>query len=334
MSPPTLCRSCMRNSHLTNPFHRIECWIGTFFRRAHLWEVGVYILVPHHSTVQPCATLRFQISALEQIQVCTDDMEQVALRGTRCGLMPPATPALRWESNRTALIDVDDEGDADDADEADELLVIEEDHLPHYLSPSQDNEPTLEPTAGEPDNQHTRPDLPRPRHDALNNHYVRIIHNNGIHDLAVVTCHCLGGDAVHADLVYCKLIPASFSTYKTLFTVDALDDFRLSNLECKASAYQYFQKLRRLTAPASPATTPNFYQELLRISRLWRWLKKRKWAGHGHVPRSNPDSSRTHSSHSSPLPSTLLANFCPACPQPGLNLPTNWENDPNRLVGK
>ena len=69
MSPPTLCRSCMRNSHLTNPFHRIECWIGTFFRRVHLWEVGVYILVPHHSTVQACATLRFQISALEQIPV-------------------------------------------------------------------------------------------------------------------------------------------------------------------------------------------------------------------------------------------------------------------------
>ena len=31
-----LCRFCMRHSHSSNPFHRIECWTGTHFRKAAL----------------------------------------------------------------------------------------------------------------------------------------------------------------------------------------------------------------------------------------------------------------------------------------------------------
>jgi hypothetical protein len=27
-----------------------------------------------------------------------------------------------------------------------------------------------------------------------------------------------------------------------------------------------------------------------------------------------------------------LAIFCPACPQPGINLPKNWKEDDKRLV--
>jgi hypothetical protein len=44
-----LCRVCMRHSHSSNPFHRIECWTGTHFRKAALWEVGVYLLLPHQN---------------------------------------------------------------------------------------------------------------------------------------------------------------------------------------------------------------------------------------------------------------------------------------------
>ena len=158
-----------------------------------------------------------------------------------------------------------------------------------------------------------------PRRDSLNNQYVRVVHVNGIHHIALVTCACNGAEEVHADLMFCRLVPATFSRYQTVFTVAVLDDFRISNLDCKASAYQYFQKLRRLTFPTAPARTPNLYQELLRMARVWRWLKKKKWAGHGH--RSD-DFSKTAPGE--------LANFCPACPQPGINLPQNWKDDPNR----
>ena len=50
-----------------------------------------------------------------------------------------------------------------------------------------------------------------PQQDVLNNHYVRIVHLNGIHHLALVTCSCQGADTVHADLVHCHLVPATFS---------------------------------------------------------------------------------------------------------------------------
>ncbi|KAF9034596.1 hypothetical protein BJ165DRAFT_1356330, partial [Panaeolus papilionaceus] len=41
------CRGCIRKQHLHNPFHKIECWTGNHFRRAALWEVGLYVVAPH-----------------------------------------------------------------------------------------------------------------------------------------------------------------------------------------------------------------------------------------------------------------------------------------------
>src|ERR1700678_1559027 len=40
ISPTLICRLCMRSSHRENPFHRIECWNGSYFRRAELSEVA------------------------------------------------------------------------------------------------------------------------------------------------------------------------------------------------------------------------------------------------------------------------------------------------------
>ena len=115
------------------------------------------------------------------------------------------------------------------------------------------------------------------------------------------------------------LVPTSFERYKTIFTHGVLDDFRLTNLECKASAYQYFQKIRRQTSPMSPDSVPNLYHELRRMSRLWRWMKKLKWAGMAHRRVFTID----------PEPGEL-ANFCPTCPQPGINIPDDWAEDIRR----
>lgn len=50
------------------------------------------------------------------------------------------------------------------------------------------------------------------------------------------------------------------------------------------------------------------------VSRQWRDLKIRKQFGFGH----NQDIQPTNGS---------LALFCPACPQPGINLPESWKDD-------
>jgi hypothetical protein len=169
-------------------------------------------------------------------------------------------------------------------------------------------------------NTHNEP-AATPKMDALCNPYVRVVHTNGVHHIALVYCTCRGQEEAHSDLMAQRLIPTSFTRYRTLFTHAVLDDFRAANLECKASAYQYFQKLRRHTSPMAPETVPNLYHELRRMSRIWRWMKKLKWAGFAHrdeettVPKAGE-----------------LANFCPACPQVGVNLPHDWELDPQRWV--
>jgi len=71
--------------------------------------------------------------------------------------------------------------------------------------------------------------------------------------------------------------------------------------------------------PMAPAEVVNFYQALRRLSRTWRWMKKLKWAGFGHK----------QADAMTPAPGELSV-FCPACPQPGINLAENWQSDPRR----
>jgi hypothetical protein len=327
---PVLCRACMRHCHLDNPLHRVECWTGTFFRSADLWEVGVYLLVKHHSEELACKSLSWQKGTLERLQLNKDDEEQRSL-STALHSTDNAVPTAPDVQSATALItavpaapnmqSAFDSADDDDSGDEEEDMVGEEDielkSIHRYLgdtasAASQDSDPNRTGFRASQTGS-------TPRQDALSNHYVRVVHVNGIHHIALVTCACHGSEAVHADLMYNRLVPTTFSQYRTLFTVAVLDDFRLSNLECKASAYQYFQKLRRHTFPMAPARAPNLYQELLRMARVWRWLKKKKWAGHGHRTGNFTQTGPGE-----------LANFCPACPQPGINLPSNWKDDPNR----
>jgi hypothetical protein len=63
-SATMLCRRCMRVTHFENPLHRIEAWTGTYFRRAELWQVGLYIVVPHHTGEQLCDWLKWNQTLL------------------------------------------------------------------------------------------------------------------------------------------------------------------------------------------------------------------------------------------------------------------------------
>ena len=331
----------MRTTHWDNPFHKIERWTGTYFRSAELWEVGSYLSIPHHQGEPVCQRLQRQQHALEQFEHQKDAVEQeklcrsVAARPTAPRPAPvnrPGTTDMQWERAEVEpedLIDdetfeqtldrlhrklqvIDEDGDDEAVDdleffteEDDETVVGEADadiHLPQYL-PEQTEDAS--------------PDIPT--NDLFNNSYVRIVHTNGLHHLAMVSCQCRGADLLPPDLIASGLVPASFQRIRTLFSTQVLDFFRLCNLEMKASAYQFYHLLRRLTAPAAPAEVVDLYNEFRRMSRLWRWMKKLKWAGYGHNGK-NPH-------HVEP---GELANYCPACPQAGINLPEDWKEDPNR----
>lgn len=152
---------------------------------------------------------------------------------------------------------------------------------------------------------------PVPSSDGNGNPFLLIIDcRQGFH-IPVVSCGC-GVTDVKAQYMELEMFPASYENVQTVFTFRCLDDFRVSNLECKTSAYQYFQKIRRLTNPAFPQAVPNRYMELLRLSRQWRNLKLRKWFQFAHRPGAVPKEGE-------------MALFCAACPQVDLNLPEDWE---------
>ena len=333
-----LCRNCMRTTHWDNPFHKIERWTGTYFRSAELWEVGTYVLIPHHEGKPVCERLQRQQRALEQFEQQKDAVEQEKLSRSataRQAAAPPPhasqprTADMEWDRGEVEPEDVfddeqfeqtldrlhrklhvvDEDGDDEPVDdfeffteEDDETVVGEADadiRLPQYL-PEQTEDGS--------------PDLPT--NDFFNNSYVRIVHTNGLHHLAMVSCQCRGAELLPPDLIASGLVPASFQRIRTLFSTQVLNFFRLCNLEMKASAYQFYHLLRRLTAPAEVV---DLYNKFRRMTRLWRWMKKLKWAGYGHNGK--------RPSHVEP---GELANYCPACPQPGINLPEDWKNDPNR----
>jgi hypothetical protein len=160
-----------------------------------------------------------------------------------------------------------------------------------------------------------------PNCDALSNQYVRVVHTNGIHHIALLSCTCQGHERITTDLIYARWMPTSFVQVQTIFTMAVLDHFRYCNLEMRSSAYQFFQLLRRVTNSLSPSKVVNLYHELRRLSRLWQWVKKLRWAGYAQqvgqpiMPNQGE-----------------LGNFCPACPQVGFNLPDDWKDDLNRWV--
>ncbi len=113
------------------------------------------------------------------------------------------------------------------------------------------------------------------RDDCLGNRFVTVIDKSGIHHLPVVKCLCPNAPEEHLQYLELGLFPSSYQIIKTVFTFGRAPpaDFRLSNLECKTTAYQYYSKLRRLTCPAFPKMVLNRYTELRRLSRQYRNLK-------------------------------------------------------------
>jgi KDZ transposase family protein len=314
--PTPMCHRCMRLFHMENPLHRIEQWNGRFFHPAELWEVGTYLLIRHHTGEAICDTLLRWCNLLESAEETKDNIEQEKLQQSRPvhesapGPVPVSDPdqyldrsEIYIDTEGQAINEVDDDdndeygGDDEDLDEGIDLEEVN----PYLSSAGTGGDPALA--------------------SATLGSYLRVVHLNGLHHIAMVSCQCHGEDVLPLDLFAAKLLPASFKRIRTLFMAQVLDMFRLCNLELKASAYQFYQLLRRLTRPMAPAEVTNLYREFRRMSRLWRHMKKLKWAG--YAGRNKPVKD---------VKPGELAVFCPACPQPGINIPDNWKDDPARYV--
>ena len=105
---------------------------------------------------------------LESMQVAKDMDEQARL--SKPSNHPgPAMPEM------LAFIPMDDGHIDSNADESEEDNRSDLDYMNEYLANN------------------------APRQDVLTNHYVWIMHTNGIHQIALVTCSCHSANAIHAD---------------------------------------------------------------------------------------------------------------------------------------
>ncbi|KAH8979996.1 hypothetical protein EDB86DRAFT_2835619 [Lactarius hatsudake] len=145
------------------------------------------------------------------------------------------------------------------------------------------------------------------------NPLITMVNQTGVFEMEVLFCVCPNAGTNDEQLLQAGIFPSTFRHIETAFTFSVLDDFLANNLECKTTAQQYYSKLQSITNQMFPDNVPNLYKQLLRASCQWRDLKNRIQSGLGHQP--DGDSTIDGS----------MAIFCPACPQPGINLPKNWK---------
>ena len=268
----SMCRGCIRRNHIQNPFHRIEQWNTQFFRPAELWEVGTYLLVRHHNRLLVCDILRSQVDFLEMMEGKKDLAEQEDIKSWSVPTFTyPKSSSLANDRESPAPAGNQGEGDIEmDNNEVTPDDLGDEDFF-RYLQELRDDdgrdsgdlkESEIDLDV-EDDTEEEEIEGPEPSHYLPNElgaefhssegigsaqrvmgTYVRVVHTNGIHNIAMISCECQGLDALTSDLIAVRLLPASFERIRTLFSIQLLDYFRLSNLEVKATAYQFYNLLK------------------------------------------------------------------------------------------
>ena len=274
-------------THRHHPFHRIESWTGEYFSESWLWKAGTILHLGHNGS--PC-------------------------------------PGERWDASDATLMDSLNRLSMPE-DDAERNDLPWKQFLENPIFNDEDYDEVADKDGGGLHNESEIPDPPISTIDG--NRVLTYVHVNGVHQLPTSFCKCRGAASEEIQLLRMGLFPSTSTTPQTAFTFQLLDDYLLENLECKTSALHYFSKLRRMTCKAFPQLVKararfigpiyllkafqDQYRELLRASRQWRVVKEYKWFGFGHKREA--------------LKTGELGLFCAACPQPGVNLPSNWKED-------
>ncbi|KAG2137460.1 hypothetical protein DEU56DRAFT_945875 [Suillus clintonianus] len=136
----------------------------------------------------------------------------------------------------------------------------------------------------------------------------------GVHSIMLDFCNCETAQTHTTQLLRTRWYPATVTDPRTAATFRVLDHFQMYTFESKGSAFEYYQALARLTDNTRRYQTKDRYEAFLRMSRQFRHILSLKRAGRGHDPGGALGTTEGE-----------LAVLCPACPQPGKNLPLGWE---------
>ncbi|KAJ8581383.1 hypothetical protein M405DRAFT_854827 [Rhizopogon salebrosus TDB-379] len=147
---------------------------------------------------------------------------------------------------------------------------------------------------------------------AFNDEFV-VIDTHGIHDVSLDFCDCMTAKGHIHQLLQMAWFPSTTADPKTAATFRVLEQYHLLSFESKVSAYEFYHALSRMTDNTGLLNIKNQYEAFLRIIREWRHLKMLKRAGRGHDPKGVDETAEGE-----------CAVLCPACPQPGKNLPADY----------
>ncbi|KDR67025.1 hypothetical protein GALMADRAFT_106020 [Galerina marginata CBS 339.88] len=142
----------------------------------------------------------------------------------------------------------------------------------------------------------------------------------GLHEIALDFCNCEHRQPQFIQLLRFGWFPATVGFPHTASTLRLLKFFQMLSFESKASAYEFYQTLSRLTDNTGTKIPRDRYRTLLRIIREYRHIKMLKRAGRGHSVGGAAGTTQGE-----------CAVICPACPHPGINLPNGWEKAPENM---
>ncbi|KAI5822511.1 hypothetical protein K523DRAFT_358333 [Schizophyllum commune Tattone D] len=147
-------------------------------------------------------------------------------------------------------------------------------------------------------------------------HDFTILHTNGIHIVSVAFCGCGNAPTHHRQqLMRNGWWPGTSRSPQTCTTLACLRQFHKLNTSSKISVYEYHRAIERLTDNTGTILIHEKRRVFGDIVYQYRHIASLERAGRGHV---NNGVVTTQPG--------ALAIRCPACPQPGRNLPEGWDS--------
>ncbi|KAJ6498612.1 hypothetical protein DFH09DRAFT_1336611 [Mycena vulgaris] len=141
-----------------------------------------------------------------------------------------------------------------------------------------------------------------------------IVDSNGIHEVGVDFCTCGGETSRTNQLLRAGLYPATSTRPRSAATFRVLRKFHKQSFESKCSAYEFYNALSRETNNTGNFQPRDRYSAFLCMTREWQHLMMLKRSARGHMKGGTRG-----------IEAGACALLCPACPQPGKNLPLGGE---------
>ncbi len=143
---------------------------------------------------------------------------------------------------------------------------------------------------------------------------LRMLHTNGIHEVAIRFCGCTQQIPHHLQLLCRGLYSAWQLDFWTVATFWLLQLLQLLSLTTRFSVHDQYRTLERLTSNIGLNVPKSRSWALFQMMVQWCHLKLTKRAGHGY------DSTGINSTQNGEL-----SVLCPMCPYKGINVPDEPE---------